>query len=173
LIISRHHLKLSPDLSRGEYRLVGNGYPLGKIELRHFQLPPDLMPVENIDFNQQIALKGYQFEPTPDYVGVTLAWQAQQTGLPDYTVFVQLLEAETNERLAGVDTPPLQGTWPTSRWVKDEVIVDEYLVAVPPGLQPGYYKVIVGLYQPETSQRLMLPDGQDYWLVPWTFIRKE
>jgi hypothetical protein len=132
-----------------------------------------MIKVENISFKQQIVLTGYQFEPTPDYVGVTLAWQAQSGGLPDYTVFVQLLEAETNERLAGVDLQPLQGAWPTSRWVKGEVIVDEILVAVPPELKPGFYKVIVGLYQPETGERLILPDGQDHWLVPWTFIRKE
>jgi hypothetical protein len=173
LIISRHSLPLPENLERGAYALFGNGYLLGEIEVRDFRVPTDMIKVENISFNQQIALTGYQFEPTPDYVGVTLAWQAQSAGLPDYTVFVQLLEAETNERLAGVDLQPLQGAWPTSRWVKDEVVVDEILVAVPPEFKPGFYKVIVGLYRPETGQRLTLPDGQDYWLVPWTFIRKE
>jgi hypothetical protein len=173
LIISRHTLSLPENLERGAYALIANGYPLGEIEVRDFRVPPDMMNVENISFNRQIALTGYQFEPTPDYVGVTLAWQVQSSNLPDYTVFVQLLEAETNERLAGVDLQPLQGAWPTSRWVKGEVVVDEILVAVPPGLKPGFYKVIVGLYRPETGERLTLPDGQDYWLVPWTFIRKE
>jgi hypothetical protein len=173
LIISHHRLSLPETLDRGEYLLAVNGYPLGEIDLRRFQVPLGLAPVEHASFNQEIALRGYQFEPTPDYVGLTLAWQAQQAGLPDYTVFVQLLEAETNERLAGVDTQPLQGTWPTSRWVKGEVVVDEYLVAVPPELKPGFYKVIVGLYRPETGQRLTLAEGQDSWPVPWTFIRKE
>jgi hypothetical protein len=103
---------------------------------------------------------------------VTVAWKAQAARLPDYTVFAQILDAETNERLAGVDTPPLKGEWPTSRWVKDEVVVDKYLIAIPPGFPPGFYKVIVGLYHPETGQRLTLGDGSDHWTLPWTFIRK-
>jgi hypothetical protein len=173
LIISHHSLSLPAELQQGEYALVANNYPLGEVGLRRFQAPPDLVPVENISFAQQIAIKAYSFEPTADYIGVTLAWQAQTAHLPDYTVFVQLLEAETNERLAGIDTQPQQGQWPTSYWVKNEVVVDEYLVAVPPELKPGFYKVIVGLYQPETGQRLVLTDGSDHWLIPWTFIRKE
>jgi hypothetical protein len=120
----------------------------------------------------QIALAAYQFEPTADYIGVTIAWQAQTSPLPDYTVFVQILTAETKERLAGVDTPPQKGEWPTSRWVKGEVIVDEYLVAIPPDLPPGFYEIIAGLYLPETGQRLILADGQDHWTLPWTYIQK-
>ncbi len=173
LIVSRHYLRLPADLSRGFYALLVDGRPLDEIELRHFQTPADMARVNDFVFGEQIALTAYQFAPTVDYIGVTLAWQAQKSRLPDYTVFVQLLEAETNERLAGVDTQPLQGEWPTSRWVKGEVVVDEYLIAVPPGLKPGFYQVIAGLYRPETGQRLTLADGQDHWLLPWTFNRKE
>ncbi|MBI1879690.1 MAG: phospholipid carrier-dependent glycosyltransferase [Chloroflexi bacterium] len=198
LIVSRHRLLLPADLARGPYAVLVNGQPLGEIELRHFQIPEHMGQVRNVIFgsqptetmtlsdaekdqrsvvggqrsSQQIALAAYQFEPTTDYLGVTIAWQAQAPHLPDYTVFVQILDADTNERLAGVDTPPLKGEWPTSRWVKDEVVVDEYLVAIPLGFAPGYYKVIAGLYQPETGQRLTLADGQDHWTLPWTFIRK-
>jgi hypothetical protein len=168
LIVSRHRLLLPADLSRGSYTLEVDGQPLGEIELRHFQVLPQVNRVEELVFGQQIALAGYQFEPAADYLGVTIAWQAQISQLPDYTVFVQILTAETGERLAGVDTPPLKGEWPTSRWVKGEVVVDEYLVAIPPDFPPGFYQVIVGLYQPETGQRLTLADGQDHWTLPWT-----
>jgi hypothetical protein len=34
LIVSRHHLELSADLSRGRYALLVDGRPLGEIELR-------------------------------------------------------------------------------------------------------------------------------------------
>ncbi|MBE7471418.1 MAG: hypothetical protein DPW09_04770 [Anaerolineae bacterium] len=172
LIVSHHRLLLPAGLTRGLYSLWVESQLLGEIELRHFQIPAELNQVQNVIFGQQIALAGYQFEPTADYLGVTIAWQAQTAARPDYTVFTQILAADTGERLAGVDTPPLKGEWPTSRWVKNEVVVDEYLVAIPPGFPPGYYQVIVGLYQPETGQRLTLADGQDHWLLPWTFIRK-
>ncbi|MCL4300506.1 MAG: glycosyltransferase family 39 protein [Anaerolineae bacterium] len=172
VIISHHRLLLPASLARGPYALWVDGQLLGNIELRNFQIPADVNRVKDVVFDGQIALAGYQFEPTTDYLGVTLAWEAQSAQLPDYTVFVQILTAETDERLAGVDTPPLKGDWPTSRWVKGEVVVDEYLVAIPPDFPPGYYKVIVGLYRPETGQRLTLADGQDHWTLPWTFIRK-
>ncbi|NJO00068.1 MAG: hypothetical protein HC875_41125 [Anaerolineales bacterium] len=172
LLVSHHRLSLPADLARGPYSLWVEGQLLGEIELRNFQIPAELNQVQDVVFGQQIALTGYQFEPTADYLGVTVAWQGQTVERPDYTVFVQILAADTGERVAGVDTPPLKGEWPTSRWVKDEVVTDEYLVAIPPGFPPGHYLVIVGLYQPETGQRLTLADGQDYWLLPWTFIRK-
>ena len=172
LIVSHHELSLSADLARGVYALLVDGRPLGEIELRHFRLPAELGPVDNVIFGDQIALAGHQFSPTADYIGVAIGWRAQESHLPDYTVFVQLLDAETNERLAGVDTQPLKGEWPTSRWVRGEVVVDEYLVAIPPNLPPGPYNIIVGLYQPENGQRLNLPDGRDHWLLPWTYIRK-
>jgi len=171
LIVSHHRLPLPANLARGLYSLWVEGQFLGQIELRNFQPPAELNRVQNVVFGQQIALIGYQFEPTADYLGVTIAWQAQTAARPDYTVFTQIL-TDTGERVAGVDTPPLKGEWPTSRWVKNEVVVDEYLVATPPGFPPGYYQVIVGLYQPETGQRLTLTEGQDHWVLPWMFIRK-
>lgn len=172
LIVSRHSLLLPNDLKPGLYALGLGGRPLGEIELRNFRIPANMNQTQEVVFGQQLAVTAYQFEPTADYLGLNIAWQARSSHLPDYTVFVQILAAETNERLAGVDTPPLKGAWPTSRWVKGEVVVDKYLVAIPPGFAPGFYKVIVGLYQPETGQRLPLADGQDHWTLPWTFIRK-
>ncbi|MFN8458464.1 MAG: phospholipid carrier-dependent glycosyltransferase [Anaerolineae bacterium] len=171
LAVSRHQFSLPDTLAPGSYALLVEGQPLGEVELRNFKVPETLNPLQNLVFGQQIAVSAFAMTPDPDYIGLTLALQAQQTHLPDYTVFVQLLNAETNERAAGVDLPPRHGMWPTSRWVKGEVVTDEYLVAVPPDFKPGVYKVIVGLYQPETGQRLTLPDGQDHWTLPYSFIK--
>lgn len=172
LAVSRHRLQIPADLPRGSYGLFLNGQPLGQLELRNFQTPATLGQVRGVEFERQVALTGYQFEPTEDYLAVTVAWRAMQSHLPDYTVFTQLLDVDTNNRVAGFDTQPRRGEYPTSRWIKDEVVVDRYVVAVPPDLEPGYYKIIVGLYRPETGQRLRLANGQDHWLVPWTFIWK-
>jgi len=172
LAVSHHQLLLPADLPRGDYALSLGDQPLGKIELRRFQMPSNLTPVQNVVFGGQAALLGYQFEPSKDYLAVTLAWQARQAHLPDYTVFVQVLDAATGARVAGVDTPPQQGEYPTGRWVKDEVVVDRYVVAVPPQLAPGHYTIVVGLYRADTGQRLAVNGGPDYWLLPWTFIWK-
>jgi hypothetical protein len=185
LVVSRHNFTLPDDLERGRYTLLitpgsqtgvwepgdGSGV-IGEIELRRFHPPDRMGSAPDAVFDNQIAISGYQVDPTEDYIGVTVAWQALKPYLPDYTVFVQILEAETNQRVAGIDTQPVKGQWPTSRWVNGEIVVDKYHVAIPYGMPPGYYKVIVGLYQPETGQRLMLFDGQDFWALPWLFIRK-
>ncbi len=172
LAVSHHQLLLPADLPRGDYALSLEGQPLGKIELRRFQMPSNLTPAQNVVFGGQVALLGYQFEPSKDYLAVTLAWQAQQAHLPDYTVFVQVLDAATGARVAGIDAPPQRGEYPTDRWVKDEVVVDRYVVAVPPRLAPGHYNIVVGLYRAGTGQRLTVDGGPDYWLLPWTFIWK-
>ncbi len=171
LAVSRHRLTLPANLTPGPYTLLVKGQPLGQVELRNFKAPQSLTPLQNLTFGRQVAVAAFAMTPNPDYIGVTLAWQARQAHLPDYTVFVQLLNAATGERAAGVDAQPRQGQWPTSRWVNGEVVTDEYLVAVPPDFKPGVYKVIVGLYRPETGQRLTLPDGQDHWTLPYSFIR--
>jgi hypothetical protein len=170
LVVSRHRLVIPADLDRGVYALTVDERPLGEIEVRHFNRPDSLGQVRDVVFERQIGLVGYHFRPTEDYISVTVAWTAEQSRLPDYTVFAQFVDAVSNERVAGIDTQPLKGEWPTSRWVKGEVVVDEYLVAVPPDLEPGYYKMIVGLYQPGTGQRLVRPNGQDHWALPFTFI---
>jgi len=171
LTISRHILPLPTDLPRGPYALLVDGRPLGEIELRGFEIPADFNRIEPALFGKQIALTGYQYEPSADFIGVTLAWQAQKNWLPDYTVFVQLLNAETGERVAGSDSWPVNGEWPTSRWVKDEVVTDRHVLPVPPDLPPDSYTIIVGLYRADTMERLTRPNGDDHWLLPWTYIK--
>lgn len=173
LVVSRHRLILPKELARGPYALLLDGRPLGEVELRLFDPPANLGRVNGVVFDRQIALVGYGYQPAEAYIKVTLAWQAQKSRLPDYTVFAQFLDAETNHRLAGVDTRPVNGQWPTSRWVRNEVVVDDYTIDLPPDLGPGFYKVIVGLYQPQTGQRLRQPNGQDHWTLPFTLIREE
>ena len=171
LIISQHQLSIPSDVTRGVYLLQVDGHPLGQIDLRNFQTPSGMAEVFAV-FGGQIGLQAYKFSPTDDYIEINLAWQAKLTHLPDYTVFVQMLDTETDARLAGIDTQPEGGAWPTSRWAQDEVVLDTYYVAVPPDLKPGHLKIIVGLYQPESGQRLLLQDGSDHWVLPWTLIRE-
>jgi len=173
LVVSTHLLNLPDDLERGVYALLVDGRPLGEVEVRRFDAPDNLGRVKDVVFGEQIGLVGYHFQPADDNIEGTIAWQAQKPHLPDYTVFAQFLDAETNARLAGVDTRPVNGQWPTSRWVKDEVVVDRYQINLPPDVGPGFYKVIVGLYQPQTGQRLIRANGQDHWTLPFTVIRDE
>ena len=55
---------------------------------------------------------------------------------------------------------PQSGTYATSRWLPDEVVVDTYEIVLPPDLAPGAYPVELGLYIAETGQRLQIMDAQ-------------
>jgi hypothetical protein len=85
---------------------------------------------------------------------VTFHWQAIRPTAKNYTVFLQLLN-EHNEVVAGWDEEPLAGHYPTTRWSPGEVIADTFLLPLPAGgLPPGDYRLIAGLYDFETGQRL-------------------
>jgi len=93
---------------------------------------------------------------------VTFHWRALQPTDRPYTVFLQLLN-EQNEVLSGWDSQPFNGLYPTSLWSPGEVVVDTFLLLLPDtGLPPGAYRLITGLYDFETGQRLPLASGDDF-----------
>ncbi|MCC6607146.1 MAG: DUF2723 domain-containing protein [Anaerolineae bacterium] len=88
---------------------------------------------------------------------VTLTWQALTPLAEDYTVFVQVLDA--NDQLVGqIDSWPVQGTFPTSQWTPGEAVVDHYQVPLAGELPEGPYRVQVGFYLLRTLRRLSVLD---------------
>jgi hypothetical protein len=90
----------------------------------------------------------------------TLYWQAEAEININYTVFVQLLN-QMGQVVAQVDQPPRAGAAPTTTWLPGEVLVDPYTLTLP-NLPPGVYRLIAGLYNPLTSERLSLASGGDF-----------
>jgi hypothetical protein len=88
---------------------------------------------------------------------VALTWQALAPLAEDYTVFVQVLDANDGI-VAQVDSWPVQGTFPTSQWVPGESVEDQYQVPLPVDLPPGQYRVQVGFYLLRTLRRLSVLD---------------
>jgi hypothetical protein len=82
---------------------------------------------------------------------LTLYWQVETVVAEDYTVFMHLLTPE-GEFVAGQDSQPLDGLYPTSFWGEGEMILDgrSWFADVP----PGEYQLQMGLYLLETGQRL-------------------
>jgi hypothetical protein len=88
---------------------------------------------------------------------VTLLWRALAPPPVDYTVFVHLLDAN-GSLVAGNDTQPLGGRYPTTIWSAGEHILDIHNLPTPADLPPGQYQLAIGLYQQTTGERLPIDD---------------
>ncbi len=108
-----------------------------------------------------IDLTGFEITSLePVRLDFKLAWQAEQRPTADYTVFAQLLDLDQN-RVAGFDSPPLDGAYPTSTWLPGQIILEPRHLPLEQ-VAPGDYRLIIGLYDPATGQRLTTPAGADF-----------
>ncbi|MBX0327841.1 glycosyltransferase family 39 protein [Oscillochloris sp. ZM17-4] len=85
-------------------------------------------------------------------LGLRTFWQVEQPLADDRYIFVHLVDAG-----GGVptqrDAPPWQGRFPTSSWRAGTMVVDANDVYLPPGLPPGDYRVVVGMFAPDSFAR--------------------
>ena len=88
-------------------------------------------------------------------IDLTLLWEATARPEQDYTVFIHLLDAADN-LVAGSDTQPLAGRYPTSIWARGEQILDPHQLSLPAALPPGSYHLALGLYYQPSGERLPL-----------------
>jgi len=119
-------------------------------------LPSIENPTE-INLGDEVTFLGYDLSATVvrpgDTLRLTLYWQARREIVGWYKVFTHLLDDE--DRIwAQKDSVPVGGTRPTTGWVKGEVIVDEYELAVDADAPGGDYILEVGMYEEGTGLRL-------------------
>ncbi len=84
---------------------------------------------------------------------IVLYWQALDHIVRDYTVFVHLYRSD-GQLESQHDSQPLQGTFPTSAWATNDIVVDTYDVPIPPNAPHGTYLLAAGMYDPQTMERL-------------------
>ncbi len=105
----------------------------------------------------RVALRGYRLDPAGVKPGSELAlkvyWQALAPLDQDYTVFTQLLDAG-GAFVAGWDSQPLGGFFPTSQWPPGEVVTDRVRLPLPAVLPAGDYTLVTGMYRLDTLERL-------------------
>jgi 4-amino-4-deoxy-L-arabinose transferase-like glycosyltransferase len=112
------------------------------------------------------TLTGYDLTPPAGgyrpgaSIPLTLYWRAEASTDRQYTVFVHLVDANGGLRGFGDDEPG-SGRYPTPGWVKGEYLADAHTVTIDPAAPPGVYRLVIGLYDPATGQRLVAPDGAD------------
>ncbi len=84
---------------------------------------------------------------------LTLYWRARAAVENDYTVFVHLVD-QGGKLWAQGDSVPVGGMYPTSAWLPGQLVEDRHVIQVDPAAPPGSYRVLVGLYDPATLERL-------------------
>jgi hypothetical protein len=180
--ITTVHLAVDPKLATGAYSLVAGAYyrqdltrlsvidglgreagsqlDLGLVKV-HGQPRPNPAPPPTrsspTTFADGITLLGSETQPPVVHPGgkvkTTFYWAARARPAADYTIFVHLLDAQQHQ-LANGDAPPRAGRYPTTVWDAGEVIADVHEITIDPATPPGNYSIELGLYRPESGQRL-------------------
>lgn len=139
---------------------------LDRVPLGNIVLPQDVnmdgVNAQNINFGGIIDLIGSKIIEDPDQssLEVSLFWQPEGLINQDYIVFVHVVD-ESGNLTANHDSQPAEGHFPTSVWPADLVVEDIHRVSLPSELPGGIYQIVVGLYLPESGERLSIIDGQN------------
>ncbi len=138
---------------------------------------PRIKRVLGVSLGGEVRLLGYDMDPvtckvltegrdsfvggSPDecWLELFLFWQAQRPMENDYTTFVHVVES-SGHILAQRDAPPDSGAYPTRRWMAGEVVIDPVRVPLPTDVLGGPLQVVVGMYRPDTGQRLSVLDAR-------------
>ncbi|MBX3010599.1 MAG: hypothetical protein KF832_03790 [Caldilineaceae bacterium] len=89
-----------------------------------------------------------------DRLHLTLLWRTQAPIAADYTVFVHLVD-HNGTMIGQWDQMPGANTNPTTTWLPNTVVVDDYQIPLQRTGAPPY-QVLVGLYAPTTGARLAI-----------------
>jgi hypothetical protein len=111
------------------------------------------------------VLEGWELrrsDANPGSLQVTLRWLPLQPSAVPLNSFVQALDAQTGALLAAWDGAPQAGFAPTTAWQPGQAVEERVALAVPGAGSPAPVRLIAGLYDPATGQRLTAPDGSDF-----------
>jgi hypothetical protein len=106
-----------------------------------------------VDFGTALRLRGYEASSPlrrGETTSLRLAWQAQAPLAQDYWLFAHLLGPD-GQRIAQVDLP-----LPTRTWEPPRTYLSELPLTLPADAPPGPYRLLLGLYDPASGERLPL-----------------
>lgn len=101
-------------------------------------------------------LIGYRLDRQGPVWHVVLYWRAQATTKKGYDVLVRLIASGTSQVFAQVQRAPVNGTYPTNQWRRNELIVDQYDLDISAGAD----ELSVGMYDSTASAPLPVFDGK-------------
>jgi hypothetical protein len=94
---------------------------------------------------------------------IRVCWETLEPTAESYWMFIHLVGAD-QQRLAGIDSLPGRGNYPTVDWQAGRSHCTDWPLPLPADAPPGRYTVHVGLYERESLHRLeaTLPDGTPF-----------
>ena len=167
-----YQFQAQPDWEPGAYTMllglvdsqnepVGETAVIGQFQLdgipRSFTPPAPGRPAD-ANWAGLIALTGYDLTLAGDSLDLTLYWQALQEMDTGYKIFLHVADAQTGRLAAQTDFIPQNWTYPTDWWAAGEYINDPVSLSLTDA-PPGEYRLWLGIYHPDTGQRLPLSDA--------------
>ena len=169
IVHSSYQVQINPFFAPGEYqiflhlfngeqqittqpRLVGD-LSVSQIERQFSPSSPEA--VTAVTWDEQIVLSGYDYEgeATSDQLAVTLHWTTKQRLENSYKMFLHLLDEDGN-LVSQIDYVPQNWTYPTNWWEAGEYVVDTAVLPLE-SIGSGTYQLQIGIYDPESGERLL------------------
>lgn len=138
----------------------------GGVELAVYELGDVGAPLRdvNIHFGDTLILERAAVSSTRvaggDAVRIELHWRAVASPGRDLFLFAHLIDIN-NHIIAQHDGPLAR--IPTDAWQPGETYRSRASVLVPPDMPLATYRLVIGVYDPRTGERLRLEDGRDGW----------
>ena len=112
--------------------------------------PPGMKPVGAV-FDGRAKLLGYEMEPVQpspgDRTKLRFYWSASLPMSEDYMVFIHGDAIGGKSGRLHADHFPAEGKYPTDVWQTGEVVVDPFVVWIPPRYGPKRLGIYTGLYK--------------------------
>ena len=166
----KYAFHIQPRLSAGNYslelglvrpdtgQLLGEKVTVGEVTMlapkRNFTEPKTERPVQAI-FGDHLLLLGYDLEMTASEMTVTLHWKALQRMDVRFKFFLHVYDADNAVLVAQTDFMPHDWGYPTSWWESGEYVSDSMPISLE-GFSPGDYWLALGVYNPDTQERLAI-----------------
>lgn len=104
-----------------------------------------------------VRLEGYDLREADGAWELVLHWRCLQRMKTSYTVFVHVLDTD-GEIAMQSDQRPAGDARPTTGWLPEELIVDTHRLTPFETLASADYRIVVGLYELASGQRLPVTD---------------
>ncbi len=135
----------------------------------HLFAPPPFDVAVDAAFGDVARLVGFSVADatvSPDgALDLTLVWQAERTAGTSYKVFTHLLD-DGGQVIAQHDGYPVAGERLATGWLPGEYLIDAHALQFERRDYRGPARLEVGLYDPESGERVRLSDGADHVILP-------